>query len=358
MRGGLTLETLNTLLSGGPDRSEDFDHVDSWEVPPIVDQATADASLYIKSNARHSKRVPITVTEVESDCLDAEMPSTHESPSKRKPTIVRKTSGAISSILDPDDDFLAVSNDTYASRAPFPRSDQRTITIRNLSDRVTHLDIVQLIRGGRVLDIHLRADRTAAVSFVEGAADFLSHTKRKDIYLHGKRLEFSWSDRQFHMPHHVANKISNGATRNIVVHASTSRTPPEPLTEQSIRNDLEHIQNLHVISVVFRNGDCYISTNSVHNALFARTCMMSRAKYKGMRIGWFPDECAQPIPTVQKNRPSPARNSGGKPTAVKQAPVLSNRFDVLDVDNTDESGSESEMLAGMGSNWADGGIAV
>ena len=47
-------------------------------------------------------------------------------------------------------------------------------------------------------------------------------------------------------------------------------------TEESIREDLEHIHNLAVLGVDFNSGNCFIKTNSVHNAMYARTCMMSR----------------------------------------------------------------------------------
>ena len=73
----------------------------------------------------------------------------------------------------------------------YARSEQRTITIKNLSDRATHQDIVDIIRGGPLLDVFLRPhDKMASVSFVEGAAaaDFLHHVRRNDIYVHGKRV--------------------------------------------------------------------------------------------------------------------------------------------------------------------------
>ena len=81
-----------------------------------------------------------------------------------------------------------------------------------------------------------------------------------------------WSDRQFILPGYVANKISIGATRNLVIRKRNFKQ-----TEEAIREDLEHIHNLVVIKVTFNGCDTHISTNSVHNALFARTCMMSRA---------------------------------------------------------------------------------
>lgn len=126
-------------------------------------------------------------------------------------------------------------NDPYLA-APQPerkrlgKTEQRTIFAKNLSDRTCHKDLVDFIRGGLVLDIYLR-ERSASISFVEGSAaqEFMSHVKRKDIYVHGKRvcpprfqvrgdlltnsfqLEFSWSERQYILPGHVRNMISIGA---------------------------------------------------------------------------------------------------------------------------------------------------
>lgn len=76
-------------------------------------------------------------------------------------------------------------------RHQFLRQDQRSLLFKNLSDRTTHKDIVNVVRGGTVLDIYLRTnDRSANVSFVEGTAAqaFLAHAKRNDIYMHGKRV--------------------------------------------------------------------------------------------------------------------------------------------------------------------------
>jgi len=80
-----------------------------------------------------------------------------------------------------------------------------------------------------------------------------------------------WSDRQFTLSGHVASKLGIGATRNLIIR----RCDPN-ITEDMIRDDLEHIHNLVVIKVKFSGSSCYVSTNSVHNAMFARTCLMSR----------------------------------------------------------------------------------
>ena len=73
----------------------------------------------------------------------------------------------------------------------YARNEQRTILVRNLSDRATHKDFVDIVRGGPVLDIFLRLnERSASVSFLEGSAaqDFMNYVRRNDIYVHGKRV--------------------------------------------------------------------------------------------------------------------------------------------------------------------------
>ena len=127
------------------------------------------------------------------------------------------------------------------------------------------------------------------------------------------------------MNHHIANKIANGATRNVIIHSALEKG----LTETQIRDDMEHIHNLVIVDVTFRAGDAYVSTNSVHNALFARTCMMSRSTYKGCKIEFFRDECDVPLP-APRFVPQPAVAA-----ISKKKPAMVNRFDMLNLDGTD-----------------------
>jgi hypothetical protein len=165
-----------------------------------------------------------------------------------------------------------------------------------------------------------------------------------------------WHDRNFHVPSHVMNKVANGVTRNIVIRGATGK-----ITEASIRDDLEHIHNLVIINVRYTGGDAYISTNSVQNALFARTCMMSRGAYKGLKIEWFTDECAAPLPK-QQGSSWKTQASINQPRRVPTP--LANRFGLLNLDAPDESEEDSEQSTsgvpeyGIGLNWADAGIAA
>jgi hypothetical protein len=90
--------------------------------------------------------------------------------------------------VDKDDQYLGIPS---SEKQYYNRNEQRTILIKNLSDRVTHKDIVDIVRGGALLDVYLRSnDRSASISFVEGVAAqaFMAYAKRNDIYIHGKRV--------------------------------------------------------------------------------------------------------------------------------------------------------------------------
>ena len=146
-----------------------------------------------------------------------------------------------------------------------------------------------------------------------------------------------------------------GATRNLII-----RHVHPNITAQRLRDDLEHIHTLVVIDITYQDGDVHISLNSVHNALFARTCMMSRATYKGLKIEWYPDECAQPLPKVQH----PPKKESSAPPSKKLYPMV-NRFQMLNMDGT-EDGSEEDEPDGLGeypsighnTNWATEGITT
>ncbi|ROT42776.1 hypothetical protein SODALDRAFT_319380 [Sodiomyces alkalinus F11] len=226
----------------------------------------------------------------------------------------------------------------FPPRTQYERIATRTLLLCNLPEGTTHADITSVVRGGQLLDIFLRAhDRSAQVSFLNSAdaKAFYDHVRRHDLYIRHKRVDIRWSERQYILPPHVAHKISAGATRNLVVR----RCDPKH-TEENLRDDLEHIHNLVVIRVTFVGSSCFISTNSVNNAMFARTCMMSRLKYKGSKIEWDSDECAQPIPAARpkpRTQPAPAKQ-GLNP--------LANRFQLLGLD--DDSDDEDEDGVALG----------
>lgn len=92
---------------------------------------------------------------------------------------------------------------------------------------------------------------------------------------------------------------------------------------------------------------------------------MSRGTYKGLRIEWYPDECAAPLmkPPTFKGRDM----RGVLPAKATTSSSLSNRFGVLNIDGT-ENGSDDdddEQPSGPGFSeygvdlsWVDEGIVA
>ncbi|KAI0104185.1 hypothetical protein GGR51DRAFT_522743 [Nemania sp. FL0031] len=239
----------------------------------------------------------------------------------------------------PMDVHIDSFHSTQKPRPPYARICKRTITFCGLPPFATLADVTGVVRGGQLLDVFLRsAEHTASVSFVreEGATRFYEHSRKNDIYIKNKRVFIKWADRHFILPGHVASKIATGATRNLIIRRCGAHH-----TEDSVREDLEHIHNLIVLKVEFVGGSCYIKTNSVHNAMFARTCMMSRAKYKGSKIEWDVDECDHPFEIVEKvsAKPLPPRGPSTKPTVTGTR----NRFDMLRVDDDDNNDSDDKF---------------
>ncbi|TFB01762.1 Negative regulator of differentiation 1, partial [Trichoderma ghanense] len=201
----------------------------------------------------------------------------------------------------------------------------RSVQLLNVPEHATYADLVAVVRGGILFDLSIvRRAGTATISFAEiaSAAAYYAHVRENDLYIKSKRVDIRWSDRFQTLHEHFTKRIANGATRNLVMRKCNASH-----TEASIRKDLEHIHNLKVVSIDFCDGNCHISTNSVPSAMYARTCMMSRLKYKGCRIEWDVDECAQPLsqmPVMSRRRaPLPVT------PAARSVRKTSNRFQLL-----------------------------
>lgn len=221
------------------------------------------------------------------------------------------------------------------------RHGQRSLRLDNLSIGTQVSDIVAELRGGQILEIYQRyKEKAAIVSFVHEneAQAFYDHVRKHDLYIKSKRVEVSWNDFQKQVPGQLAWSIRNGATRNFIVRQCDTYQ-----TTEGIRDDVEHIHDLRVVSVEFRGRDCYIKTNSIQGAVFARTCMSSRqyvlkfaqrlstitnldcSRYKRCRMEWDIDECVEPLDVVpEKSYAAP------KPLPKPARPV--NRYEMLSVD--------------------------
>ncbi|KAL1908884.1 hypothetical protein Sste5344_005241 [Sporothrix stenoceras] len=234
------------------------------------------------------------------------------------------------------DDAEDVGEDGGGAAAAYDRKCLRTLQLVSLPESATLADVAAAVRGGLLLELFIRPhDRSAFVSFARepDAKAYFEHVKRHDLYIKNKRINVVWSQRQHTMLPHIGQRVNTGATRNLVI-----RQCHPKLTEASIREDLSHIHNLVVVSVAFGPGDeghgknCYINLNSVHNALFARSCMMSRAVYRTSRIDWMPDECAQLLERIA----APVRQKKPKKNIVARSNAsfgVKSRFQLLNLDD-------------------------
>ena len=174
-RGGLTKETLETLLEGESEATANASsHYDYHADTTFPKERPVPTSL---NSSDHNEASPVS-----DDTAVGRSLHPHARPRSgfRRTVSYDQPDSSIDSPPKDDDD------QEHVHRVPL--HDQRTVYITNLSDRTTHKDLAGIIRGGRLLDIFLRNDRSATVSFVEGAADFLAYAKRNDIYLHTKRV--------------------------------------------------------------------------------------------------------------------------------------------------------------------------
>ncbi|KAK6383678.1 hypothetical protein LTS17_002970 [Exophiala oligosperma] len=200
----------------------------------------------------------------------------------------------------------------------------RTLLFAGLPLSVTLLDLTEVIRGGQLLQISLRdGDKYARVSFLDpvAAERFLMHSEQNGIFIKGHKVSVVWNDRQLSLTPHLAHRTASGATRNLMI-----RYCKKYMTDESIREDLDHIHNLQIVSIHHSGPHCVISLSSVQGATAARSCMYTRQKYKSVRIEFYPDECAQPIPEWQP-----------KDYHMSKSPCIEirNRFEVF-LDDSDE----------------------
>ncbi|KAI1063157.1 hypothetical protein LB507_006014 [Fusarium sp. FIESC RH6] len=223
-------------------------------------------------------------------------------------------------------------------------SAQRSVQLLNLIPGVTHGDIAAIVRGGPLLEIFLRArDNTATVSFVResDAVAFFDHTQTHGLYFKDRKIHTKWSSYQYVVKGQVAYHVVRGASRNFVIRKRDPNT-----TTQSLRDDLDHIHNLHVIGIEFDRDNCFVNTSSINAAIFARNCLLSRSEYKNSRIEWVADECAQPLESLPFGaKPTPpaslVKEQNHSASALPSRKNLrGNRFQLLDLSDTDGSNGD------------------
>lgn len=179
-RGGLPTNTLESLIANDPEDDTDDTVEESL-------QGTGWGDLF-----QRPAGVPVTITNPHATQLTPDPSEQYAAapghlPAPRAP-YNRSASFATESYNIIQDDEFEEANEPKGYKPPFPRHDKRSLFFANLPEGTTHKDIVDVVRGGRVLDIYLRKDRSATVSFVEGAQEFLTYARKRDIYIRQKRV--------------------------------------------------------------------------------------------------------------------------------------------------------------------------
>ncbi|PWW75527.1 hypothetical protein C7212DRAFT_198100 [Tuber magnatum] len=223
----------------------------------------------------------------------------------------------------------------------------RTLFFSRLPEKVTYSSFLEAIRGGMVVDAWMKpGDHCGSISFLhpQSAEAFYRYAKKNDVYIDGRRVNVEWREqaRQFVVLPNILRQIHSGATRNLHL-----RNVPSTLTETRLRDDLDHIANLSIEKIVFdkARNSVQVNLNSVCVACFARTCLKSRAYYKGTKIEFGADECAKSLPDFKTYRPKQ------EPKA-KPERKISNRFDALALEGGEDGWNASDD-AGETEDWAD-----
>ncbi|RPA97861.1 hypothetical protein L873DRAFT_1828869 [Choiromyces venosus 120613-1] len=223
----------------------------------------------------------------------------------------------------------------------------RTLFFSRLPEKVTYSSFLEAIRGGMVVDAWMKpGDHCGSISFLhpQSAEAFYRYAKKNDVYIDGRRVNVEWREqaRQFVVLPNILRQIHSGATRNLHL-----RNIPSTLTETRLRDDLDHIANLSIEKIVFdkARNSVQVNLNSVCVACFARTCLKSRAYYKGTKIEFGADECAKSLPDFKAYKPKqePKANPERK---------ISNRFDALALDGGEDDWDASDDAGGT-EDWAD-----
>ncbi|CEJ59187.1 hypothetical protein PMG11_07820 [Penicillium brasilianum] len=201
---------------------------------------------------------------------------------------------------------------------------------------VTHAQVAAAVRGGALIQIYLqRRSNQVNITFAnhEHAVAFVTHTDSTPFFVAGRETTVKWAPRGYIAPEYVYQQVRDGGvSRNLVIKKVNAQ-----VTEATLRQELDHIHNLTIISIQFEDGNAYISTSSAGGALYARTCLKSRALYKDMRIDFYEDECAESFPKIRR----PAAVAFPRASKKYQSPVY-NPFELLSQDEFEMDQDDDE----------------
>ncbi|KAG0127693.1 hypothetical protein HOY82DRAFT_613093 [Tuber indicum] len=357
IRGGVTVENLELLINAGFDETDAYDPSgrngdrDSQPLPTPSENGGVNLN-YDQLSSSAIQSYPTT-----SSTSFRTQPQHYTSQSSHEYISSRLSRG---SCREPDD--YAGSDGTERQDTSGPKrggggggsngykddsAGNRTLFFSRLPEKVTYTSFLGAIRGGMVVDAWMKpGDHCGSISFLhsQSAEAFYRYAKKNDVYIDGRRVNVEWREqaRQFVVLPNILRQIHSGATRNLHL-----KNIPPTLTEARLRDDLDHIANLSIEKIEFdkTRNSVQVNLNSVCVACFARTCLKSRAYYKGTKIEFGADECAKSLPDLKAYKPK-------QEPKVKPERKISNRFDALALD-CGEGGWNAGDDAGETEDWAD-----
>ncbi|EXJ90565.1 hypothetical protein A1O1_03668 [Capronia coronata CBS 617.96] len=206
------------------------------------------------------------------------------SPAAENAATVEGPVAADTDFMDNEETGEALEDGFGEEEAPATGAEEsRSLKLGGLAPSTTLLDITRVVRGGIILQMFVRPwNGTAHVSFVEpvAAKKFFEHAKMTGLSIKNRSATVEWELQQAYLNNDLAFRIDKfGATRNLVI-----RSVRPEMTAEAIKLDLEHIFNLWIVDITFKDGDAYLSLNRTILALTARNCMRSRRRYRKMTI--------------------------------------------------------------------------
>lgn len=176
-QGGVTPQTIDTLLRG--ERKDDLEDEEPLDPSLIAEKRPSRVYAELHQpfqpslHARNEHR-----QEMESHAYDAQavddFPSTH----------LKSWLGSTSA----DGADFHIYRDARTP-SPFQELNKRTLYFAGLPPSTTLQDIIDVVRGGIVLDLQLANGHARVTMFESGQAEqYLRHVKRHDLYINLKRV--------------------------------------------------------------------------------------------------------------------------------------------------------------------------
>jgi hypothetical protein len=193
IRGGLSLEHLEVLLAHETDSHNSQNHAaESVNVVP--------ASGWSVSFSENPSSVPNHGFPKSGPHFEDRSDTEYKGGSQNKTNFTNPrrdsfapTMPSLGTSNDRDDRTMSENGAEHGSRLNlFPQRGQRTLVLTGFSDRTSFKEMVTSIRGGILLELYFRKDRSVIISFADpvAATAYLAHVKRHDLYISTKRVSF------------------------------------------------------------------------------------------------------------------------------------------------------------------------